>query len=48
VQEAHRRVEALAKVVRLKNAKYARIEAIGKNVAREEEALRELRGRRSD
>jgi len=44
--ECHRRVEALAKVVRLKNGKFARIETIGKNVAREEEELRSLRGKR--
>ena len=44
--DAQRRIESLAKVIKTKNAKYARIEALGKNIAREEAAVLEFRKER--
>ena len=44
--DAQRRIESLAKVIKTKNAKYARIESLGKNIAREEAAVLEFRKER--
>ncbi len=41
--DAQRRVESLAKVLKTKNSKYARIDALSKNIAREEAVLRDHR-----
>ncbi len=46
--ETQRRIENLAKVIRMKNAKYMRIEALTKNVTKEREAARECRLLRYD
>ena len=37
--DAHRRIESLAKVIKMKNSKYTRIEALSKNVAKESEII---------
>ena len=44
--DSQRRMENLAKVIRMKNAKYARIEALNKNIAKETEVIKGLRGER--
>ena len=44
--DAQRRIESLAKVIKTKNAKYARIESLGKNIAREEATVLEFRKER--
>ena len=44
--DAQRRIESLAKVIKTKNAKYARIESLGKNIAREEATVLDFRRER--
>ena len=44
--DAQKRIESLAKVIKTKNAKYARIESLGKNIAREEATVLEFRKER--
>ena len=44
--ESHRRIENLAKVIRMKNAKFARVDALNKNIAKERAALEDLRRER--